>query len=70
MSDLADNADAVIAVDLAEAINKSKQYERLAATGYCHYCASSVRSSELFCDAYCRDDYEHQRAAKLRNGTA
>ena len=34
----------------------------------CHFCSSELAPGHLFCDAYCRDDYEAEQRAKDRNG--
>jgi hypothetical protein len=40
----------------------------LIACGQCHYCAEPLRAGLLFCDLECRDGFEFERAARLRNG--
>lgn len=38
-------------------------------TGTCHYCDSLVNSNQLFCDKYCAEDYEKERAFKNARAT-
>jgi hypothetical protein len=38
--------------------------------GSCHYCSEKVSHGGLFCDSFCRDDFEKEQAAKRRNGKA
>lgn len=40
----------------------------LLATGECLYCGNTLAKGLRFCDAHCRDDYEHEKAAQQRNG--
>jgi hypothetical protein len=37
-------------------------------TGACLNCDNEVPEAKLFCDADCRDDFEHRQAAKRRAG--
>ncbi|MHB0992633.1 MAG: hypothetical protein ACYC0M_15350 [Burkholderiales bacterium] len=37
--------------------------------GGCHSCGEPLEDNRLFCDQYCRDDYEARQSAKERNGT-
>jgi len=35
-------------------------------SGYCYYCSSPVSSPKLWCDSYCREDFEReQRILKI-----
>lgn len=36
--------------------------------GACHFCSEPVNPGLLFCDVYCRDDYERYSKAHVRNG--
>ena len=38
--------------------------------GACHYCGEDVKPNTPFCSVECRDDWETEQAAKLRNGHA
>lgn len=35
----------------------------------CYYCNEILGARLLFCDADCRDDWQRERAARLRSGT-
>lgn len=70
MSDVLDLADQAEAAeqrfrDAALAVRKPT----LIACGQCHFCAEPLRNGVLFCDAECRDGFEAERAARLRNGS-
>lgn len=67
--DIIDHADEVMEqmqTARIEAIRTTKA--RLPSIGRCHYCSSATEENQLFCDADCRDDYEHEQKAKQRNG--
>lgn len=66
MADLADMSDDRIELELELA--RSKRNPTLIPTGYCFYCNETLGSSRLFCDADCRDDYQHEQQAKQRAG--
>jgi hypothetical protein len=34
----------------------------------CYFCSSTIDGNFLFCDSYCRDDYEREERALARNG--
>lgn len=40
------------------------------AEGECHNCAAPVPAGARFCDQDCRDDWQHRKAARARNGVA
>lgn len=52
---------------LAAQRNKA-QKQRLKPCGYCYSCTGELPPNELFCDGGCRDDYERQESARIRNG--
>ncbi len=68
--------------DIADQASRTEEMERdaqvrrqrakaskrqLIPTGSCYYCNSGVPAGHLFCDSSCREDYEEEQAAKLRN---
>lgn len=63
MADEADRADAVIELNLAEALSRSRGVEILP-RGYCHNCEADLPDDSLFCDKHCREDWEARRAHK------
>lgn len=40
----------------------------LSPAGRCYNCDEELRSSMLFCDGHCRDDYTKRETARRRNG--
>ncbi len=66
MSDEADRGN-----DTAEFLTENARHVRkpeLVAFGGCHYCGEVFKSAtQLFCDGYCREDYEALQLAKLRS---
>ena len=63
-----DQADTILAKQIEHRSALATQRELLPA-GVCHYCECTVHSNMLFCDSICRDDYEAESQAKVRNGT-
>jgi hypothetical protein len=65
-----DDADITQARAEAEAalFAKRKREPGLLAIGACYFCSSSIPNPHLFCDSYCRDDYEREQRAQRRNG--
>ena len=61
MSDDADLTDEKMEVELKAQINNCRTGVVLPATGRCHYCKQRVGKGKRFCDADCRDDWEHQQ---------
>ena len=41
---------------------------RLQPCGRCYYCNEVVPASHLFCDNYCRDDYEDEQRIRANQG--
>lgn len=39
-----------------------RRYKMLPAAGHCHNCGEALARGRLFCDADCRDDWEHRQA--------
>jgi hypothetical protein len=66
VQDLADQAEAAEQRhrDAALAVRKPT----LLPCGQCHYCAEPLRCGLLFCDLHCRDDWQREHDARLRNG--
>jgi hypothetical protein len=67
MADIAD-----ITQDRAEAeaelFAKRRREPSLIAVGACYFCSTECAKPLLFCDSYCRDDYEREQRALQRNG--
>lgn len=58
MSNIADQADAVIAHDLRVNIHRASRHDALpAATGHCHNCGQPLPDKRRWCDAACRDEW-------------
>nr|DAH48058.1 MAG TPA: DNA-directed RNA polymerase subunit alpha [Caudoviricetes sp.] len=64
--DIAEKQDSLILQTSIEEVRRKACDEKLPITGYCHNCGEPCKG--LFCDAECRDDYEHYMAALKRNG--
>lgn len=66
MADLADKAsEQAEAMLLASIANRRRA--NLVAAGNCHYCNEPC-GSRLFCDAGCRDDYDHEQRMRSVGG--
>ena len=52
---------------LADQAHRARHRE-LIPCGHCHRCDEPVRGDALFCNSYCRDDWERDQAARRRNG--
>lgn len=70
MPDEVDKANDLAEVLLDAAIRASRP--RLRPTGSCFNCGESlmtdIRAGSLFCDEFCRDDYEKQEKMRTING--
>lgn len=63
-----------VAANLAETERAARIEEHLARTasmalkpkGVCHYCEE--KTTEIFCDAWCAEDYEYTEKRKKANG--
>jgi predicted nucleic acid-binding Zn ribbon protein len=66
MTDIADDAERREAEHRAAALSVRKP--TVTPCGFCHYCNEPLRSSLLFCNTDCRDDFQAQQDAKRRNG--
>lgn len=62
MSDKADHTDDITELFMREAMsNRNKARRTLVPTGFCFYCTETVNSGELFCNKFCRDDYQDEQ---------
>jgi hypothetical protein len=69
MSDIADRAEDVIAIDRAAAMAAVRKSARcLEPDGHCYFCDEDVPHDRLFCNADCRDDFDWEKAALRRAG--
>ena len=69
MSDVLDLADqAETAEQRFRDAALAVRYQSLIPCGACLYCAEPLRSGLLFCDRECRDGYEFEQSARVRNG--
>ena len=70
MSDFADDASEQEEMEreLSIAFHRKKTHGLLP-VGSCHFCNSQVASTLLFCDGDCRDDWEREQQARIRNGS-
>lgn len=68
MSDSVDHTNDVTELFLREAMSsRNKARQQIQPTGLCYYCTEEVKSGELFCDQFCRDDYDaEQRRLKAQ----
>ena len=61
MADEIDIANDRAQQDLDAALARARCHEPpLTPTGRCYNCNEPVLAVALFCDSYCRDDYEHR----------
>lgn len=68
MADEADYADFLQQQRLDSAIAAVRQKPApLPLAGFCHHCGDPVHETALFCDAYCRTDFDRAVAAEVRN---
>lgn len=64
-----DRASEAEQIDRDLCIAQARRYGgALLPVGACHYCDSLLRADKLFCDAECRDEWERERIARIRNG--
>lgn len=66
MSDKADDADALVELQLRAAMTCRQRPVMRPFTGCCYWCREPVESPRIFCDADCRDDFERDAAIKGR----
>lgn len=55
-------------LDLAIADALAAKPVTLPAVGKCHNCDEDVDAGMRFCDAFCRDDYDHRMQRRKVNG--
>jgi len=67
MADDADRADAEIAQATAEAIKRTRQ-PAMRPLGACYWCGDTSPPQGLFCGPDCRDDWQRERDARVRDG--
>lgn len=59
MSDFVDSAENDYEAFIQEAMSKQKNNRHLKPVGYCHFCNEKLMNkSQLFCDSFCKEDYE------------
>lgn len=68
MSDVADMSDKNVETFIASAIAHARGKQGMKANGRCRFCDEPVAPDTLFCDRDCRDDFERERAARVRAG--
>jgi len=68
MSDCADIADSRIFATAAKSLAAVLRRPVLEPDCHCHFCDEIVLPETLFCNVDCRDDYEKDEAARVRNG--
>jgi len=68
MADHADGVDAKIFETVAAGLAAVRRRMGLLADGRCHFCDEEVLPEILFCNDDCRDDYQKEETAKVRNG--
>jgi len=53
---------------LREAALARREPEGPPSCGACYYCGAPLKDGRRFCDAYCRDDWQREQDAIMRNG--
>lgn len=68
--DDADRAEARIEETLSDALEEVHRamHRAMPAVGACHYCGEPLGAGGRFCDADCRDAYEHEQRMRLIAG--
>lgn len=66
MSDKADDANALVELQLQVAMASRERAVMRPFTGCCYWCREPVEAPRIFCDADCRDDFERDAATKGR----
>lgn len=68
MADIADLAQADMERDAPHVIANSKKPAGPVPDGHCHYCGEGVLPDTPFCDAECRDAWQHEQRLRAING--
>lgn len=71
MSDDADRAEELIEQRLDDALAEAHTRAatpEIAATGECRFCLAPLPGGRRFCDADCRDAWQHERDLRLMKG--
>lgn len=66
MSDIADQSDERIQIDIEQGILLARRAPSLQPKGACHYCDEPAE--RLFCSSECREDYDTEQAQLKRMG--
>lgn len=66
-SDRASHEEQASIHQAVEAVKLAAAAPKLAAIGECHNCGEPLSAGERFCDADCRDDYQHRLARRRAN---
>lgn len=70
MTDIFEAASEREALDRKLAIEHHRKVKSsLLPVGYCHWCDSPVKASQLFCDSECREDWESEQRMKRIGGS-
>jgi hypothetical protein len=64
--DDADRASEEEEYNRLEALHKVTQVNRYQLRGLCYFCDEHVDSDLLFCDVFCREDYERRQGTMRR----
>jgi len=68
MSDIADASDKLIETFTAAAIAQASRIQHVYSNGRCLFCDEVINQEEQFCNTDCRDDFDKEQAAMIRNG--
>ncbi|MFZ6730593.1 DUF2116 family Zn-ribbon domain-containing protein [Undibacterium sp. Ji42W] len=68
MSDVADSSDKLIEVFTSQAISFASRDHYVQSNGHCLFCDEAISHDEQFCNTDCRDDFDKEQAALIRNG--
>lgn len=50
------------------AVRAASESAKLKPMGNCYFCEEPIKAHLVFCDAECRDLWERERQARIRNG--
>lgn len=66
MSDIVDNSNVIVEMFTEAAVSIARQDHFINRDGRCLFCDEEINPIQLFCDLYCRDDWEkEQRVLKI-----